>query len=120
MNITSVNLEYLAGWIVTLGIIGSVILAGFKLLDKHLLKRISAIELELRDLKNTDIRDLKSWSAKQQADISKNAEARQILVEGQLTCLEALEKDGKNGPVTDTIRKTKAFLYRLAGETRSH
>lgn len=106
-----INLQVLATWLGAFTIIGTFVFGGIKLIDKHFLKRITMLEQEYKKLN--------SWSSKQQSDIARNAEARQLLVEGQMVCLEKLKENGANGCVTDIIKKLKAFLFRSVGETRS-
>jgi len=108
----NIDLQVLATWLGAFTIIGGFVFGGIKLIDKHFLKRIAKIEKE--------VENLTSWSRKQQTDITKNAEARQLLIEGTIISLEKIQETGANGSVVEIIKKLKAFLYKAVGETRSH
>lgn len=105
-----IDLYLVASWFLQIGIILGAIVGGFKVVDKHLLKRISANDAAIKSMEKI-INDQQSWTAKQQKDIAQSADAMRMLIEGQLACLEALREQGCNGMVLDNIDKLKSYLY---------
>lgn len=101
----------IAAWITALGVILSAVIAAYKLIDKHLVKRFR--ELDGR------VAGLESWTGKQQQDIFDGAERDRIIVEGLLACLKGLQEQGVNGPVTEGIRSINAYLSAKAHKTMS-
>ena len=107
-----IDIQVVVTWVGAFMILGGFLLGGIKIIDKHFLKRISALESETGRLS--------SWTSKQQAEIEKNAHARRLSIEAQLVCLEKLDGKDVGDDIKSVTKKIKEFLYSAAGETKSH
>ena len=107
----TIDVGGLAAWVGALGVIFGALAGFYKLLDKHLLKRLAALE--------TRIEETEKWNRKQQADISTGMGEKQLLMEGVLACLDGLKQLACNGAVTAAHKKLSEFLVAQAHQTKS-
>ena len=114
----SIDVDVVVNWIKQLGIILGVIIAAYKLVDKHILKRFTLINQRLYEHEKR-MNDLEIWSSKQQEDINDGAERWRIIIDGMLACLYGLKEQGCNGAVTDAIKTINSYVSSRAYKTLS-
>lgn len=62
------------------------------------------------------LKELEEKTQNQGKEIQESKSERLILLKGQLACLEGLQQNGANGPVTQAINEIKTYLINKSHE----
>ena len=60
--------------------------------------------------------DIKALQNKHDADMAAMKQELSLIIEGQLACLQGLQEQGCNGPVTAAVKKIETHLNKRAHE----
>lgn len=60
--------------------------------------------------------DIKALQNKHDADMASMKQELALIIEGQLACLQGLQEQGCNGPVTAAVKKLETHLNKKAHE----
>ena len=68
------------------------------------------------NLQNSHDESINNLSDKHDEDINSIKSEQRIIIEGLLACLQGLQEQGCNGPVTKAVNKIEAYLNEKAHE----
>lgn len=104
----NITIGQIAGAIGVLTIIVGFFVAIFKWYKSNFTDKFEDIESRLQELENK--------SNSQGKEIQESKSERLILLKAQLACLEGLQQNGANGPVTEAINEIKTYLINKSHE----
>ena len=104
----NIKVGQIVGAIGTLTVIVGFFVAIFKWYKSSFTDKFNNIEGRLKELEEK--------TKGQDKEIQESKSERLILLKGQLACLEGLQQNGANGPVTQAINEIKTYLINKSHE----
>lgn len=104
----TLNLTQIATALTQIGVVAGVVAAAWKIVDKHVIKRVSALERKAGDFAKE--------TAGLRADIKDGAERDRLILDGVLACLKCLRKQGR-ADVSSKITEIEGYVTKQACRT---